>query len=207
MHDKQPYEAQIDGIDITIGKGVFPSDLGLTTKYLIDTAKKYSPLKALDMGCGSGIIAIALKKMGVPEVWAADIHEPAIESARKNANRHAEYGDIHIVQSDLFENIPTGEKFDLVVFNHPYAPTKNGKGRYGGNGKGGREVIEKFFAHVISHMSTNAKILMPYSEIAGAEHNPEAISRNFNFVSQKVFETADENGQVHIIYEFSNRNI
>lgn len=52
MFDKQPYEATISGIDVTVCKGAFPSNLGLTTEHLIETAKKYQPIVALDMGCG-----------------------------------------------------------------------------------------------------------------------------------------------------------
>ena len=203
MFDKQPYETTICGIDVTVCKGAFPSDLGLTTTYLIEMAKSYSPTKALDMGCGLGVIAIALKKMGVPEVWAADYHEPAIECARKNALRQKNFGEITIVLSDLFENIPPEQVFDLIIFNHPYAPQNSTKRRFGKDGKGGKEVIARFFDQAILYTNHDSKILMPYSEIAGEEHNPDSISRDFNLQSTKVFETTDKEGRLHAIYEFS----
>jgi len=205
MYDKQPYEATIFGIDVTVCKGVFPSDLGLATTHLIELAAKYKAERALDMGCGLGIIALALKKMGVPEVWAVDYHTPAINCVKQNAERHKEFGAIHIVLSDLFENIPPNLKFDLMIFNQPYAPQNSTKRRFGNDGKGGREVIARFFEQAISHMGNATKILMPYSEIAGIEHSPEVVSRDFGLYARSVFEYRDEQYGGHTIYEFSKK--
>lgn len=202
MFDKQPYEATIGGIDVTVCKGAFPSDLGLTTEYLINVAQNYTPTKALDMGCGLGIIAIALKKMGVTEVWAADYHKPAIDCAIKNAQRYQQYGEINIVLSDLFEEIPQDKEFDLIVFNQPYAPENSGKRRFGNDGKGGREVIKRFFEQAMLHLAPSGKILMPYSEIVSIEHSPELVSREFELGVEKVFETQDEEGKHHAVFEF-----
>lgn len=203
VFDKQPYDAVIDGIDITIGKGVFPSDLGLTTKYLINVAKKYNPKIAIDMGCGSGVIAIALKKMGVSEVWASDIHTPAIECTKDNIKKYKEFGEINVIESNLFENIRSGIKFELIIFNHPYGPTKNKVGRYGGGGEGGKDLIIKFFTQVKDYMHESTRILMPFSEIAGEENDAKLISKDFGFQVKTVFEISDPEYGRHTIYEFS----
>lgn len=205
MFDKQPYEASIGGIDVTVCKGAFPSDLGLTTEHLIEVAKNYTPKTALDMGCGLGVIAIALKKVGVSEVWAADYHEPAVDCAYKNAERHKEFGEITIVLSDLFAQIPNDKKFDLIIFNQPYAPENSEKRRFGKDGKGGKEVISRFFEQMVLYLAPEGKILMPYSEIVDPEHSPEIVSRDFDLVATKVFQTKDEDGKEHAIFEFSKK--
>lgn len=203
MLDKQPYEAVIAGIDITVCKGVFPSDLGLTTEHLIRAAQQYNSAAALDMGCGAGVIAIALKKAGVSEVWAADYHQPAVDCAKENAKRHKNYGEITILLSDLFEDIEKGKRFDLIVFNHPYAPQNSSKRRYSKDGRGGREVIGEFFKQALEHLGSEGKILMPYSEIAGPEHSPELISKDFDLQCRKVLEVSDKDNGGHMIFEFS----
>ncbi len=77
-------------------------------------------VQVLDLGTGSGCIAIALKKEEPSlEVYATDISFHAIEVAKRNAaNLNAE---INFYQSDLFNAIPE-MKFDIIVSNPPYIP-------------------------------------------------------------------------------------
>ncbi|MCS6925619.1 MAG: 50S ribosomal protein L11 methyltransferase [Candidatus Binatia bacterium] len=72
------------------------------------------PSRALDVGTGSGILAIALAKLGVPSVWATDVDPLAIEEARKNiALNHVES---QVMVSDLTPETLPGP-FSLVVAN------------------------------------------------------------------------------------------
>ena len=75
------------------------------------------PLRVLDIGTGSGAIAIALKKNRPNwQVTASDISDGALKVAEKNACRLQT--SITFIQSDLFQNL-TGS-FDLIVSNPPY---------------------------------------------------------------------------------------
>lgn len=77
--------------------------------------------KILDVGTGSGCIAITLKKqLPDADITACDVSSKALEIARKNAeNLKAE---INFVQSDLTKN--TGVDFDVIVANLPYVDEK-----------------------------------------------------------------------------------
>ncbi len=93
------------------------------TEVLVEVALEYarlslSPLRILDLGTGSGCIAITLKlEMPDCEVWASDISQSALDIALENAaSLHA---DIRLVHSDAFESIQN-EQFDLIVSNPPY---------------------------------------------------------------------------------------
>lgn len=143
--------------------------------------------------------------MGVIEVWAADYHKPAINCTIMNAKRHQNFGPVHIVHSDLFAAIPKDKKFDLMVFNQPYAPENSGKRRFGNDEKRGREVIRRFFEQAINHLSKNGKILMPYSDIVDLEHSPQFVSRKFELNVKKDFEIIDEKGVENLIFEFSKK--
>ncbi|MBR2725482.1 peptide chain release factor N(5)-glutamine methyltransferase [Candidatus Saccharibacteria bacterium] len=73
--------------------------------------------KILDVGTGSGCIAITLK-LELPEaqITASDISEPALKVARENAARLG--AEVEFIKSDLLGEIP-GD-FDVAVANLPY---------------------------------------------------------------------------------------
>ncbi len=80
-------------------------------------------LRVLDVGTGSGCIAIALAA-NLPgiEVVATDISPAALEVARRNAGRLVPSTAITFVEADLFPNSGLQQKFDLVAANLPYIP-------------------------------------------------------------------------------------
>jgi release factor glutamine methyltransferase len=74
--------------------------------------------KVLDLGTGSGIVAISLAlECPAAQVTAVDISSAAISVARNNAGRLG--AKVDFCQSDWFENLAT-DKFDLIVSNPPY---------------------------------------------------------------------------------------
>ena len=72
------------------------------------------PARALDLGTGSGVLAIALAKLGVPSIWATDTDPIALEEARKNARKNGVKTSVHISAVSLNE-LPA--PFQLVVAN------------------------------------------------------------------------------------------
>lgn len=81
-------------------------------------------LTILDIGTGSGCIALALAQ-ALPDshVYAIDISEHALSLAQKNALQN-KITNVTFIKSDLFAAIPTDLKFDLIVSNPPYIPRK-----------------------------------------------------------------------------------
>lgn len=83
------------------------------------------PTSILDMGCGSGILAITLA-LEFPEstVVAVDISEEALYYARLNAEAHGAGDRIRFIKTDFFHDITVWKQnYDLVVSNPPYIPS------------------------------------------------------------------------------------
>ncbi len=77
-------------------------------------------LKIVDVGTGSGSIALALaKELPQAEIHATDISPEALEIAEANAARHQMTSRIQFHDTDLLKGLPTGY-FDFVVSNPPY---------------------------------------------------------------------------------------
>lgn len=93
------------------------------TEELVDYLIKYikeifkNEVKILDIGTGSGCIALTLKdNIKNSKVTASDISRNALEVAKKNAKKNNL--DIKFIESNLFEKI--SEKYDVIVSNPPY---------------------------------------------------------------------------------------
>jgi release factor glutamine methyltransferase len=79
-------------------------------------------LRIVDVGTGSGCIALALAtELPGAEIWATDISAAALETARANAARLQLSGRVCFRQGDLLAGIaPPETRFDFVISNPPY---------------------------------------------------------------------------------------
>jgi release factor glutamine methyltransferase len=93
------------------------------TKESNDGGRASSPgpaLRIVDVGTGSGAVALALaKEFPLAEIHATDISPAALEIARTNAARHQLDSRIHFHQTDLLQGLDPGT-LDFVVSNPPY---------------------------------------------------------------------------------------
>jgi release factor glutamine methyltransferase len=151
------------------------------------------------MGCGSGYLALAMKRSGVEQVWASDIHRPAVECTRKNARENDFVGPIHVVLSDLFENIPASVKFDLIVFNQPFGPGQ-GQPICGCGSDGGYQITKRFLLQVPRYLRPGAVVLMAFSDREPAEHSPDRVAHELGY-PVSVLLHANYNQANNFIYE------
>jgi release factor glutamine methyltransferase len=84
------------------------------------TASGTPALRIVDVGTGSGAIALAVaKELPEADIYATDISAEALEIARANAARHQLGSRIKFHHGDLLAGLSSGE-FDFVVSNPPY---------------------------------------------------------------------------------------
>ncbi|MBD5283378.1 MAG: peptide chain release factor N(5)-glutamine methyltransferase [Bacteroides sp.] len=113
-------KARFYGMDLTVTPDVLiPRP---ETEELVDLIVKENPesdLRVLDIGTGSGCIAIALaRNLRFPIVSAIDISQKALAVAMKNATDLKT--KIRFEEDDVFHFNPAPESFDIIVSNPPY---------------------------------------------------------------------------------------
>ncbi|HUH63866.1 MAG TPA: peptide chain release factor N(5)-glutamine methyltransferase [Terracidiphilus sp.] len=94
---------------------------------VIELSSRFSHPRIVDVGCGSGAIAVALAhSLPGARVTATDISAGALAIARENAARNGVDGRIRFLQGDLLELV-AGERFELIVSNPPYVANADRK--------------------------------------------------------------------------------
>lgn len=112
------------GLDIIVQPGVFPPGPTISTSVLLDhLARRFrdgmpAGFRALDMGCGTGLVGLFLTRYGA---WtlATDINPAAIANARLNAARNGLALPVTVM--DQMTALPPAG-FDLIVITPPYYP-------------------------------------------------------------------------------------
>jgi release factor glutamine methyltransferase len=91
---------------------------------LVESRIENRESRIVDVGTGSGVIALSLsKKFPEAQIFAVDISEDALALTRENAIRLGLSGRVQLRKSNLLENLD--ERFDLIVANLPYIATQD----------------------------------------------------------------------------------
>lgn len=98
------------------------------TEHLVVAAVEFAkslnsnPIRIIDVGTGSGCIAVTLATLIENcKIAATDISEPALDIAKSNAAHHAVESKMHFFAGDLLDALPPGSSpVHLIVSNPPY---------------------------------------------------------------------------------------
>ena len=153
---------------------------------------EHSPVTILDVGTGSGCIAIALKKqLSNAEIFALDISDEALQIAKENAQDQS--AKINFLNFDFLDEASWSSlgKFNIIVSNPPYIPVDE-------KSKLAKNVVEhephlalfvtdeepfifykKIAAFAKKHLNENGKIFVEIHENHGAEIKKVFSQKNF----------------------------
>jgi release factor glutamine methyltransferase len=135
-------------------------------------AKPMAQPKILEIGTGSGNIAVAVAK-GHPaaELTAVDLSADALTVARRNAERHGVAERIRFLQGDLFEPLAAGERFAFILSNPPYIAEAEMSSLPAGvrdyephlalnGGPGGYSVVDRIISAAANHLEAVGYLIL-----------------------------------------------
>ncbi len=111
--------------------------------------------EVLDLGTGSGVLALYCA-LRLAHVTASDIDKAAIDHTAKAARLLGV--DLKLVISDLFSNLPG--RFDLILFNPPYLPSKDIHDKAIDGGPGGANLINIFLTELPNHLKKDGEAFL-----------------------------------------------
>jgi release factor glutamine methyltransferase len=119
--------AAFRGLDLAVGPAVLiprPETEGLVEAVLTilrDERSRWRAPRVLDLGTGSGAIALAVAaEWPAAHVTATDASEAALEVARANVEACGLGERVRLIQDDWFDAVGADERFEVVVSNPPY---------------------------------------------------------------------------------------
>jgi release factor glutamine methyltransferase len=188
------------GIQVSVPPGIFYPGFIYSTTLFLDHLESVNMegLRVLDMGTGSGIIALRCAARGAT-VTAADINPHAVAAATSNARRNGLV--IRAVLSDLFDEL-NGESFDLIVINPPYYP-KNpvGMAEYAWFCGEDFGYFKRLFAQLAQLDPIPGEVLMALGGTAPVERIL-AIAADFGVNASNVF-SRRQFGETTIVYRLT----
>lgn len=174
---------------ITILPHVYvPADTSVPAM-LVEFAPIIAGRKVLDMGTGTGVLALLAARLGAAEVVATDSNPKAVENARINADRLGMSAVVRVRgPAHLFDDL-RNEVFDVIVFNAPWADgipkSLYDTAIYDPD----HRVIDGFMKSAPAHLAPGGVILLQYSDVSDSrdvssiEHLTTILAGNGLFVA------------------------
>lgn len=133
----------------------------------------------LDIGTGSGAVALAAARAGARSVDAVDMSWRSVATTWVNCRLRAARVSVH--RGDLFAPV-AGRRFDLIVANPPYVPAETAElprhriARCWDAGLDGRAVLDRICDHARRHLNQDGVLLLVHSGVCGAESTVDRLA-------------------------------
>ncbi len=151
--------------------------------------------RVLDLGTGSGFLAILSSKLGAGEVVATDISARAIKAAKLNAILNS-VNNIDFKLGSLYGPVES-EQFDLIISNPPMTPSRKPLPRYTWGGFDGRAILDEVIRGAPAHLKSDGRLLIPIISIVG-------IGRTYKLMVESGFKVRVLD---YLIHPFGNKLI
>lgn len=161
---------------------------------VLEKLKGKSSGRVIDVGTGSGAVAITLKKhLPELEVLGSDVSEEILDVARKNAARHD--AKVRWIRSDLLGNVEG--KFEAIVANIPYIPSKDIQSLHVGvrdfephraldGGPDGLHLIRRLADEARGHLKSDGLLILEIS--AGKDPEVRKLLQTAEYAVESVWD-------------------
>ena len=168
----QPGDFLLAGRKWSLLAGVF-SPAAFPSTAIFDSLIPYPVGGAfLEMGCGAGVIAVSAALARCARVTAADVNPAAVSNARLNAMRHG-VGDIEVVHSDLFNDLPAGSLFDVIFWNSNFVRVADDYDYESCYARAffdpGYRTHRRFLTDAVRHLTVTGRLLLGFSDLGDRE--------------------------------------
>jgi release factor glutamine methyltransferase len=166
-----PYDVRFQGLDLRVWPNVFsptstPSTTALAEQLVIDASDR-----VLDVGTGSGALALMAAQRTSRMVIATDISSDAVSCARENVD--ALSASVEVRRSNLFEAIREDERFTLIIFNPPFVDAEPVSMLERSVFDRDHAILDRFLREAPSHLARGGRIVT----IFGGVEDELALSR------------------------------
>lgn len=177
------YEPSDNEIVVEIDPGLaFGTGTHETTSLCVEFLEKYAQnkKKLLDIGCGSGILMLIGKKLGVEKVVGIDIDEKVNDVVMENFSKNGINENFQVIIGNLVDDV--NEKYDLVVSNILV------------------DVLEKLLEDIEKILEKDATVI--FSGILNEKE--EAFLKKAKNYNLKQIDRKEKNNWVSLVFKYEN---
>jgi HemK-related putative methylase len=136
-----------------------------TTRLIAENLPDLNGLDVLDLGTGSGILAIVASKLGARKIIATDISRRALANASINLKIN-DIENVELRYGSLYQPVE-GETFNVIISNPPMTPSIQPFPRYTWGGVDGRIMLDKIILDAPKHLREKGRLIIPTISLIG----------------------------------------